>query len=76
MRVSVAQAATSSLTTLTQVMEVRNALVQALPDLQWAVQTGPDRHASLSRLAHACRGLAEHAKEVLGEVYQSRKEGG
>jgi hypothetical protein len=63
-------------TTLTRVMEVRNALAQALPDLRRAAHAAPEHQPRLDRLARACADLAGHAKDVLGEVYEARKERG
>ena len=51
-------------TTLNQVMELRNAFVEAVPDLKRAAQTTPDCYRRLNRLGKACRGLVLRAKEI------------
>jgi hypothetical protein len=54
-------------TTLNQVVELRNAFVEAAPDLKTASQARPDCHGRLRRLALACKSLVERAKESLGD---------
>ena len=51
-------------TTLNQVMELKNAFVEAVPDLKYAAQTGPERYRRLNRLGKACRSLVLRAKEI------------
>ena len=52
-------------TTLTQVIELRDAYVEAASDLRNAADTRPDCHDRLKRLALACRGLALRGKDQL-----------
>ena len=51
-------------TTLNQVMELKNAFVEAVPDLKFAAQTAPERYRRLNRLGKACRSLVLRAKEI------------
>ena len=54
-------------TTLNQVMELKNAFVEAVPDLKFAAQTAPERYRRLNRLGKACRSLVLRAKELAGD---------
>jgi hypothetical protein len=54
-------------TTFNQVVELRDAYVEAAPDLRDAAQAGPDRHGRLRRLALACRALVLRARDRIEE---------